>query len=1061
MDGPFIRRFALRGCSVIASTIIAAVGGAHAAGPADPPYLREMQEDAELTDVSFVDTQHGWAVGDRGVIWVTADGGKRWRLQSAGVDCRLSSIQFLDADNGWAAGGMFHPYTHTSRGVLLRTRDGGRSWAQDKGLMLPSLRRVRFLTGNLGWAYGESSALFPSGVFVTDDAGRTWAPLEGPDAPGWLAADFVDPYSGAIAGRRGSMAAIRRRGLQPARTPDFGLRGLNRMKLTGEIEGWLVGDGGLVLTTRDLGLSWQLAPGDPSAVVGNDFDWQALEVRGARIWIAGSPGTKVLFSDDAGKNWQAFETGQNLPLYALTFVDNLHGWAVGAMGTILATTDGGQTWQRQHSGGTRAALLAVVGQPDDVSMELLARLSAGEGYLGAVEILVRGDDPDAGASSRTEAERSRAAVIAAGGSAAHTAWSFPLPQSDVPRTAEQIVEAWDRLNDGDGIDRVEAHIIRQIRCWRPEIVVTHAASLGGENPAGHVMNQIVLEAVEQAADPTRFPEQLAQMGLEAWRVRKVFGRLPDGQLGDVNLATAHLAPRLGDSLADHAAGPRGLIGRDYQVPPPNVGFRLYVDTLPQHVGEHDFFSGIALHPGGDARRTINEFSTQSADALRRMAQKQRNVQAIIARSEQGQLDSARYAAQISDLTSDLSSSTAGNVIYQLAQHYRESGKWPLAAETFSLLAQQHPDHPLTEAALVWLVRYLSSGECDWRERRAALSVGGQSALSRVAGQMALFEPATALGQVLPSKNQVASRGDTSPAGRAPLKELPGNAPDVRGKIMVVNNALDNDRAARAAALGKLLEQRSPATFAEPEVRFALASAHRKQGLTKQAEKYYLDVTRMRCHDAWWTCAAGERWLDQPQEAPPKDVLHAPSGSKPRLDAQLDDEIWQRAAWAELQPRSLDADEAPAKAKVAYDGEFLYLAVECKQAAAAEYPPSESPRPRDADLTPHDRVDLFLDLDRDWSTWYRFTVDHRGWTGEACWDDPSWNPQWFVAAATRDGVWTVEAAIPLAELTGETPKPRYVWALGIQRTIPGVGFQSWTKPASASVTPEGFGYLVFD
>jgi photosystem II stability/assembly factor-like uncharacterized protein len=1060
MDGPFIRRFALLGWLALA-VALAAASGVYA----DAPFLREMQEDAELTDVSFLDPQHGWAVGDRGVIWATADGGKRWRLQPCGVDCRLSSVQFLDTDNGWAAGGMFHPYTHTSRGVLLRTRDGGRSWAQDKGLMLPSLKRVKFLTGTLGWAYGESSALFPSGVFVTDDAGRTWSPLEGVDAPGWLAADFVDSYSGAIAGRRGSMAAIRRRGLQPARTPSLGLRGLNRMKLAGETEGWLVGDGGLVLATRDLGFSWQLPPGDPSSAAGSDFDWRALEVRGSRIWVAGSPGTKVLYSDDGGQNWQAFDTGQKLPLDALAFVDNLHGWAVGAFGTILATTDGGKTWQRQHSGGTRAALLAVVSRPEDVSLELLARLSAGEGYLGAVEILVRGDDPEGDASSRTDSERTRAAVNGAGGSATHTAWSFPLPQSGVARTAEQIVEAWNRLNDGDGIERIEAHVVGLIRCWRPEIVVTHAASLSGENPAGHVMNQIVLEAVEQAADPTRFPEQLAQMGLETWRVRKVFGRLPDGQLGDVNLATAQLIPRLGGSLADQAAGPRGLIEDDYHAPPPNVGFRLYVDTLPQHVGEHDFFSGIALHPGGDARRMINEFSTQNADFLRRMAQKQRNVQAIITRSEQGQLDSARYSAQLSDLTSDLDSSTAGNVIYQLAQHYRESGKWPLAAETFSLLAQQHPDHPLAEAALVWLVRYWSSGECEWRERRSAQSGGREAAAAQMAGHMAIFRPATALGQVLPPKNQVGTRDDAT-AERGPAREeLPGNAPQVQGRMMVVDNTLETARAARAAALGKLLEQRSPATFAEPEVRFALASAHRKQGLTNQAERYYLDVTRLRCHDAWWACAAGERWLNEPQEAAPKDVLHAPSGSKPRLDGQLDDEIWQRAAWAELRPAAANADDAlaqaTAKAKVAYDAEFLYLAIECREAAGAEYPPSESPRPRDADLSRHDRVDLFLDLDRDWSTFYRFTVDHRGWTGEACWDDKGWDPQWFVAQATRDGAWSVEAAIPLAELTGEAPKPKYVWTIGIQRTIPGVGFQSWTHPASASVTAEGFGYLIFD
>jgi photosystem II stability/assembly factor-like uncharacterized protein len=1045
MDGRLIRRLSRLCLPAMFVAMLPPDSSARAAGTAEPlpAYLREMQEDAELTDVSFVDGQHGWAVGDRGVIWSTADGGKHWRTQPAGVACRLASVQFLDAENGWAAGGRFHPYTHTSRGVLLRTRDGGRSWAQDKGLMLPSLKHIKFLNGNAGWAFGESSALFPSGVFATDNGGRTWSPLEGTDGPGWLTADFVDPHTGAIAGRISSMAAIRRRGLKPARTPNFGLRGLNRVKLSAESGGWLVGDGGLVLASGDLGLSWQLPAGDPSAVIGGDFDWHALEVRGSRIWVAGSPGTKVLTSDDAGKTWQAFDTQQHLPLYGLAFTDNLHGWAVGALGTILATNDGGRTWQRQHSGGTRAALLALYSRAEDVPLELLTRLSGNDGFLGAVEILTR-DDTAGGRLSPSSIERNHAACVEAGASAARTAWKFPLPPPGVVRSPEQVVEAWNRLNDGDGIEHIVAFLVQQIRCWRPEIVLTHAASLNGDDPAGHVMNQIVLAAVEQAADPTRFPEQLGQMGLEAWRVRKVFGSLPNGQLGDVNLMTAQVAQRLGASLADHATSPRGLIVERYATPPANIGFRLYVDTLPPHVGDRDFFSGIALHPGGEARRMINEFSTQGIDLMRRMAQKQRNVQAIITRTEQGQLDSARYAAQVNDLTSGLDSAMGGNVIYQLAQHYRQTGKWALAADTFALLAEQHPEHPLSEAALVWLLQYWSSGEAAWRERRAAQTSGQRATTAQLAGQIAVFQPATALGQVLPSKH---------PA-------TPGNAPQVQGRMMVFDNTLDIDRPARANLLGKMLEQRSPATFAEPSARFALAAAHRKQGLTKQAERFYLDVAKLRAHDAWWACAVGERWLNEPKDLPPKSVLPVAGGARPRLDGQLDDEIWQKAQRADLKGQLIDGIECPAQAMLAYDGEFLYLAVECHQASAAD-DASESPRPRDPDLAQHDRVDFFLDLDRDWSSWFRLTIDHRGWTGEACWDDASWNPEWFVAANTHDGVWRAEAAIPVAELTGEPPRPRHVWALGIQRTIPGVGFQSWTTPAATTVVPEGFGYLIFE
>ena len=55
----------------------------------------------------------------------------------------------------------------------------------------------------------------------------------------------------------------------------------------------------------------------------------------------------------------------------------------------------------------------------------------------------------------------------------------------------------------------------------------------------------------------------------------------------------------------------------------------------------------------------------------------------------------------------------------------------------------------------------------------------------------------------------------------------------------------------------------------------------------------------------------------------------------------------------------------------------------------------------------------------------------------------------------------EAAIPLAQLTGTMPKSSDVWALGIQRIVPGVGMQSWTTPAAVEPTPQGFGYLIFE
>ena len=77
------------------------------------------------------------------------------------------------------------------------------------------------------------------------------------------------------------------------------------------------------------------------------------------------------------------------------------------------------------------------------------------------------------------------------------------------------------------------------------------------------------------------------------------------------------------------------------------------------------------------------------------------------------------------------------------------------------------------------------------------------------------------------------------------------------------------------------------------------------------------------------------------------------------------------------------------------------------------------------------------------------------------DIQAWDPDWYVAAVEDDASWTIEAAIPLKELVPRPPARGDAWAVGLQRTIPSTGFQSWTKPASVNVLPQGFGLLAFD
>ncbi len=162
---------------------------AAAASPAVSP----IQDDANLHDVQFVDELHGWAVGDHGVIWQTADGGRAWHLVAGPGECALRSISFLSDQVGWIAGGTTTPYTRLGVGVLLATTDGGRTWTEISQGRMPQLRFVRFFSSSTGILVGEATGEFPTGVIITRDGGKTWKAVDGVKRPGWRGADFLAP----------------------------------------------------------------------------------------------------------------------------------------------------------------------------------------------------------------------------------------------------------------------------------------------------------------------------------------------------------------------------------------------------------------------------------------------------------------------------------------------------------------------------------------------------------------------------------------------------------------------------------------------------------------------------------------------------------------------------------------------------------------------------------------------------------------------------------------------------------------------------------------------------
>jgi photosystem II stability/assembly factor-like uncharacterized protein len=112
--------------------------------------------------VAGISARQAWAVGGKGLIMHTTDGGHHWTVQASHVGVALVSVDFADAGHGWAGG---------VGGVILRTNDGGRHWHYTRESKGGLITRLSFADGAHGLALGSHSG----GFLVTATGGRTWS----------------------------------------------------------------------------------------------------------------------------------------------------------------------------------------------------------------------------------------------------------------------------------------------------------------------------------------------------------------------------------------------------------------------------------------------------------------------------------------------------------------------------------------------------------------------------------------------------------------------------------------------------------------------------------------------------------------------------------------------------------------------------------------------------------------------------------------------------------------------------------------------------------------------
>lgn len=307
--------------------------------------LAPFQSAHYIAGLHFFDVRQGVLLRSDGLVRTTDDGGRSWQPRPVdGLSAQSSArdLQFTLDGVGHALFG----------GQLRRSVDRGATW-QKVPLPLGAelfLMNQHFADGRRGWVFGRactgpasdpSSCQAVNRLYSTADGGATWV----------------------------------RRSVPPGTELPSGLFHLRKL---GQNAGLLWTAWGIWRSDDD-GQSWQPATTADGGQPWTDFNagWSlgaAHFIDGQRGWLtarAFGPARQLLLrTTDGGRRWRVSPLPADVDLGRLPndfrMLDASRGWLVGWDGRILATTDGGDSWQRQDAQTQRGLTSVFALDPETV-----------------------------------------------------------------------------------------------------------------------------------------------------------------------------------------------------------------------------------------------------------------------------------------------------------------------------------------------------------------------------------------------------------------------------------------------------------------------------------------------------------------------------------------------------------------------------------------------------------------------------------------------------------------------------------------------------------------------
>lgn len=247
--------------------------------------------DEPITGITMFTADTGCIVTGDGNFIRTNDRGKTWTRSEDISGARLESLCFLDKKTGWICG---------HKGKILFTADGGHEWTdqswKDTIAIFLEIQMINRDTGVVVGMRPDSANTMASIALRTTDGGKTWKQLE---TMGMAYSEIQ--YNKA--------------------DRKFFLMSLGKMHIS-----------------NDGGNKWRSlytvegAPARTFSIYGN-------------TGIMAGPKGVCAYSADSGKTWYMNARSKEEHFVSSALVDSKRGFIAGLDGLMLATQDGGRTWE--------------------------------------------------------------------------------------------------------------------------------------------------------------------------------------------------------------------------------------------------------------------------------------------------------------------------------------------------------------------------------------------------------------------------------------------------------------------------------------------------------------------------------------------------------------------------------------------------------------------------------------------------------------------------------------------------------------------------------------------